>query len=489
MLQILLYFFETVKSHGWVSPNGTGTTCEGVIYKQSKGKYAAHPEDVLSLQWCGQRLNLVVAFTMKLPMLAGILETLREGQKELKFKDGSQLQIADSLDSMVPSNVKKFQYACLVKHEQLILIWHDELQHVVASAEKLERKLLSMVWGAALPVELTRRQNTKEFEIFASQSKSGYNSPMPRSVYKGVTGDNITRVESFIDLAMEDGDEASFAPESLARPVIRTSAVYMGLSIGIAIFFILKASTLEIIKECLLDGTYLRLAILVTVPILLCISLFFFLIVVSNIFQMFGPIGGQIKNSRYYSCIKPNLRQAYALGFQPPHITIQMPVYKEGLNSVILPTIRSLQAAISYYESYGGSASIFINDDGMQLMTAEEASERQAFYEDNLVGWVSRPKHGQDGFQRKGKFKKASNMNFALNLSQKVEARMHATVSALGTDMLEKHDEDEIYYKELDRVLEEAPMAQAAGNIRIGEYILIVDSDTRVVSVSPQWTR
>ena len=34
--------------------------------------------------------------------------------------------------------------------------------------------------------------------------------------------------------------------------------------------------------------------------------------------------------------------------------------------SVILPTIMSAKAAIRYYESVGGTASIFVNDDGMQ---------------------------------------------------------------------------------------------------------------------------
>jgi hypothetical protein len=33
-------------------------------------------------------------------------------------------------------------------------------------------------------------------------------------------------------------------------------------------------------------------------------------------------------------------------------------------------------------------------------------------------------KHGQDGFLRKGKFKKASNMNYGLALSLKVEEKL-----------------------------------------------------------------
>ena len=48
-----------------------------------------------------------------------------------------------------------------------------------------------------------------------------------------------------------------------------------------------------------------------------------------------------------------------------------MPVYKEGLESVIIPTVTSLKAAIRHYELNGGTASIFINDDGLQVSNCE----------------------------------------------------------------------------------------------------------------------
>lgn len=41
--------------------------------------------------------------------------------------------------------------------------------------------------------------------------------------------------------------------------------------------------------------------------------------------------------------------------------------------SVIVPTITSIKAAIRHYESVGGTASIFINDDGMQIVHSDVA--------------------------------------------------------------------------------------------------------------------
>lgn len=44
--------------------------------------------------------------------------------------------------------------------------------------------------------------------------------------------------------------------------------------------------------------------------------------------------------------------------------------YDEDANlcSVIIPTVTSIRAAVKHYESMGGTASIFINDDGMQIL-------------------------------------------------------------------------------------------------------------------------
>lgn len=55
-----------------------------------------------------------------------------------------------------------------------------------------------------------------------------------------------------------------------------------------------------------------------------------------------------------------------------PRVTIQMPVYLEGFEFVIKPSIHSLQAAIAAYTAEGGEASLFVNDDGLQLLSEEE---------------------------------------------------------------------------------------------------------------------
>jgi hypothetical protein len=165
----------------------------------------------------------------------------------------------------------------------------------------------------------------------------------------------------------------------------------------------------------------------------------------------------------------------------------------------------SIKDAMSTYELQGGTANIFVNDgmynvenlglelttlDGMQLISKEEAAKRQDFYDEHNIGWVARPKHNprpkkagaefdeSTVFLRRGRFKKASNMNYALMVSNRVEEKLVNIARHPGWT---KDDENKVYAQCFQEVLEELNgRALAAGNIRIGDYILIIDSDTRV---------
>jgi hypothetical protein len=111
------------------------------------------------------------------------------------------------------------------------------------------------------------------------------------------------------------------------------------------------------------------------------------------------------ENSKYFSAkCSPRLQNRTL-----PHITVQCPVYKERLASVIAPTVKSIKRAISTYELQGGSANMLINDDGLQIIDDEERRSRIDFYADHSIGWTARPRHGSEGFLRRGKFKKVWN--------------------------------------------------------------------------------
>lgn len=236
----------------------------------------------------------------------------------------------------------------------------------------------------------------------------------------------------------------------------------------------LGAAMRQIAKQVHIDGFWFRCVLATLTPMTAFFTMFFLQVLFGSISQMIGPIRQLDQNSKYYSACKPPQLQTKSL----PHITIQCPVYKEGLQGVIAPTVRSLKRAMAFYELQGGSSNLFINDDGLRLIGEEDREARIEFYRNHNIGWTARPPHGHKGFQRRGKFKKASNMNFGLRISCQVEEKL-ANMDRL--DGGSQEDKAKAYWNALQNVLiEEGGIAWADGNVRIGDYILIVDSDTRV---------
>jgi hypothetical protein len=139
---------------------------------------------------------------------------------------------------------------------------------------------------------------------------------------------------------------------------------------------------------------------------------------------------------------------------------------------------------------------IFVHDDGLQVISEAERIARIMFYTENDIGWVARPPHDnvEGGFKRHGRFKKASNMNYGLALSLKMEAhiaRLKAELGEKGSVNLDEHDND-FEERALQLAIEEAfedggrkgkAWACNARALRVGQVILIVDADTLVPEV------
>lgn len=144
------------------------------------------------------------------------------------------------------------------------------------------------------------------------------------------------------------------------------------------------------------------------------------------------------------------------------------------------------------YARQGGSCAIFVHDDGLQLISEKDREARIAFYADHNIGWVARPAHSSasDGFKRAGRFKKASNLNYGLALSMKLEQHLRVLQDAEERGELpetgdESSLEDRALHLACDEMFAEAggrwkPWASNGRSIRIGEIILLVDADTVV---------
>jgi hypothetical protein len=277
---------------------------------------------------------------------------------DVPLLNGLRIQILPTVEDL--PRARKHQFAAFVASEALLVVWDDEALHLVQRAKHIESELMELVWNAGNADEDGEKK-----------------------------GMEVTEYEV-------DEESGELIPGS--RPLHLENTILVAFTL-ILIVTTLGAGARQLAIAIAVDGNYIRLALLALTPVQIFFTLFFGQVIVGCLSQLFGPVKQLTVNSKFYSARPPPRMQTPIL----PHITIQCPVYKEGLSSVIAPTVKSIKQAISTYELQGGSANMFINDDGLQIIGEEERRQRIEFYADHSIGWVARPKHGENGFVRKGK--------------------------------------------------------------------------------------
>ena len=75
-----------------------------------------------------------------------------------------------------------------------------------------------------------------------------------------------------------EGEKASDRPESLARPVNFVSAVFVGMGMCLVVVLLFGFATSQLIVECLIDGTWTRMAFVAAAPFLMLVGLFLYVL-------------------------------------------------------------------------------------------------------------------------------------------------------------------------------------------------------------------
>jgi len=433
------YLYQQQGNRGWRSNDRNHS--EGVLLRIARDTYITHPPALAEseIAYSLQQLNVQAAMTVHSPAIKAYLEQV-PGSKELPLLNGLAVQIVPNVQAL--ARARTHQFAACVASESMLVVWDDDAMHMLNRATTIETELMQLLWTSSI-------------------HRDGFASKLDLTINEKEIDDQSSMMESG-------------APKP--RPTVFINTILVSLSLC-CIIATLGLGLRQLIIELLVEqgyvtgSPYIRFAYLAFTPIWMFFGMFFFNVLITNIAELIGPISQMNMNSKHYSAVTvPRLTRNL------PHVTIQCPVYKESLEEVIMPTVQSIKQAISTYELQGGSANMFFNDDGLQLVNEETREQRIAFYADNGIGWVARPAHDASpgGFQRKGKFKKASNMNFALAVSCVMEDKLND---------IERHaewsstDEAEATAWALDEAVKETGnIAWADGNIRVGDYILISKS-------------
>ncbi|KAH7037098.1 glycosyl transferase family group 2-domain-containing protein [Microdochium trichocladiopsis] len=436
---VVNYLYQNQMGKNWIV-DGSGEV-EGALVRRARNDYVACPDGLGDSPFASaiMTLNVPCAMTVNSRTIKTLLTWCPEAEK-VPMLNGLQVQILPTIHDL--PRARKHQYAAFIASEALLVVWDDDPMRIFDRACKIENEIMELIYGGS------DDEDDDDADDSIAEKKKQH---------------DVTEVEI---------DEESGQAKPEARPVHMINTYFVSVVLCL-ITVTLGAAWRQLAIATMVDQNYIRLCLVLLGPVQVFFTLFFAQVIVGCIAQCVGPIKQLKTNSKFYSAKPPPRLRSNIL----PHVTVQCPVYKEGLAGVILPTVRSLKKAISTYELQGGSANIFINDDGLQLLSEEERRDRIEFYADHSIGWVARPRHGEDGFLRRGKFKKASNMNFAMMISCNVEEKLAAVER---NPEWSQNDEAEAYEQALKEVVQENGRAWADGNIRIGDYILIIDSDTRV---------
>ncbi|MBO1764995.1 hypothetical protein JQN64_27880, partial [Escherichia coli] len=178
-----------------------------------------------------------------------VFDVLEPFETELMFQNGSQIQIFDSMAEVATSStIRKFQYAALIRKERLLLVWHDDLGAILSQAMEVESRILGLVWGTS----------KNPFSGFDSAVQSSANSTLGGSTMDFDMGkkEDVEVVAEEVDADIEKGQGPK---ESLARPLIFTSAIFVGLAMVLITVPVIGLGNRALLLETMTDTFYPRL--------------------------------------------------------------------------------------------------------------------------------------------------------------------------------------------------------------------------------------
>ncbi|KAF8891407.1 glycosyl transferase family group 2-domain-containing protein [Infundibulicybe gibba] len=462
----------------------------GVCLRVQNGYFRVFPYEnpaLVPFEAAVRGLNPVVAVKIRNAAVHAAILKLTPTDESIHVDQNTRIQVLETI-SQLPS-AEKDQCGAFIRDERSLVLWSYSLENIMPLCKDFEEKLIKHIWRTRniARKSVSSQPTTASPSVSNSQAELNEKPASEPEIAAPETSKPPPSRKWWSWKLQPPSPTASFDPEKgrrKERKLVLLGPLYAGLGAALSSYFMSSGLSI-LMEEFALDGDASRFALVVTLPIIYCVSLFFCLQLIGNISLILGPVAQYHENSQYYSAIKPDPNPE--IDNNLPHMTIQLPVYKESLELTIAPSVFSIKKAMQTYARQGGTSAIFICDDGLQLISEEEREERIAFYANHNIGWVARPGHSSapDGFKRAGRFKKASNMNYGLALSLKLEKFLAKLEADGAEDTPDECLEDKAMKMAVEQIYEEngnrfKPWACNGKSIRVGEIILIIDSDTIV---------
>ncbi|KAJ3521320.1 hypothetical protein NM688_g9030 [Phlebia brevispora] len=338
---LLHHIFKQTQGDAWFKPSEENIHA-GVCLRVETGHFRVFPYDNRYLEpfeAAVRALNPVVAVKVRSAAVHAALATVTEDADCIYVDHDTRIQILDTM-SWLP-RADKEQCGAFIRDERVLVVWAYDADQIINMCQDFENKLIKLLWrkramflnppsatnsNAASNVNLTEKVSevVGEKEVTAAVEKNlekGKDKKKKRGCRWGF---------NYFVSSKDDVEKAAEGPSE--RPMRLFAPFYSGLSAAMSVFFV-GSGVAILVEETVLDGLYTRFALLVTAPLLFCISLFFCLQMFGNLSMIIGPVAQYHQNSKYYSATKPAPNSIVDANL--PHITIEMPVYKESLKETM----------------------------------------------------------------------------------------------------------------------------------------------------------
>ncbi|KAJ3993811.1 glycosyl transferase family group 2-domain-containing protein [Lentinula boryana] len=543
---LLHNIYEKILQDNWFKPAGDSDST-GVCLRVDPTSFRCFPYEnprLIPFEEGVRRLNVEVAVKIRSASVHAAVSRTLPSAREILIDSNTRIQIIPDISAL--GDAEREQCAAFIRSDHTLVVWAFSVDQMIPLWSELEEKLIKYIWRtrstprrdnlpsniastvnsaapstSALPQYSTTRLSTAagpfgmedidrsaantmmvNFGFGTMNELDEMEKPVQPKLSKKNKKNTFWSFLSWWKLqtpvanvsALEEGSESRPEP----RQLVLLGPFYAGCGLALTMYFA-AAGISNLIEEWVLDGDTRRFGLVVVLPIVAAVSIFFCLQLIGNLSLVLGPVAQYHENSTYYSAQrpKPNAQIDVRVGGLP-HITIQCPVYKESLELTIAPSVLSIKKAMQTYARQGGTSSIFICDDGLQIIPEEEKQKRLDFYANHNIGWVARPRHSSasGGFKRAGKFKKASNMNYGLALSIAMEQQLAKLIADASSPTNSNNStidsiEERALQLAIEQIYQESgtakkevvyhrPWAGGARSLRVGEIILIIDADTVV---------
>ncbi len=185
------------------------------------------------------QMNVRCAMTVNTPVVRSILTSLQR-QTTLDYvplPDGLRVQILDTMTDLPRAQLHHF--AAFIMDVQILVIWDDEPENLLPRAQKLEMRLVELIWNGG---------GDDDDEMDEKEKAAAY-----------------VTIE-----ADPNGLEEGVVPEK--RPIQLQSAILVGVTMALSIAC-LGLGWRSLILQSWVDQTYLRFALAAVSPVYWFVSL------------------------------------------------------------------------------------------------------------------------------------------------------------------------------------------------------------------------